>query len=192
MKVVMTGGGKSDNPSHFLGKWLFEMFDNTVQLSRTTGYDFKINYDEIVKEARTADLFINCACVEDYQIKLLDDVYGWVPNMLVIGSISGDFYQAINDPYSKVKHELKKRCKMIPLERKTIVTNLLHLTVTEVEDLQNNKEGITRNQLKEIIEFWLRNPVMSNVDLKFFIGEHFLTGEKLEKVNRVLEFYARS
>ena len=192
MKVVMTGGGNSDNPSHFLGKWLFEMFDNTVQLSRTTGYDFYSNYDDIVKEARTADLFINCACVDEYQIKLLDDIYGYIPNMLVVGSISGDFYQAINDPYSKIKFDLKKRCKMIPLERKTSVTNLLHLTVTEVEDVANNKEGINKNQLKELVEFWLRNPVMSNVDLKFFIGKHFLTGEKLEKVNRVLKFYANS
>jgi len=191
MKVVMTGGGTSENPSHFLGKWLFEMFEGTVQLSRTTGYDFTINYDEIIKEARSADLFINCACVEDYQIKLLEDVYGWVPNMLVIGSVSGDFYQAINDPYSKIKHELKDRCKMIPLEKKTDITNLLHLTITEVEDTSNSKEGISKNQLKDLIEFWLRNPVMSNIDLKFFIGKHFLTGEKLEKVNRVLEFYAR-
>jgi hypothetical protein len=192
MKVVMTGGGNSLNPSHFLGKWLFEMFDNTVQLSRTTGYDFNKNYDEIVKEARTADLFINCACVDDYQIKLLEDVYGYVPNMLVIGSISGDFYQAMDIPYAKIKHDLKKRCKMIPLEHKTSATNLLHLTVTEVEDLANNKEGINKNQLKDLIEFWLRNPIMANIDLKFFIGEHFLTGEKLEKVNRVLEFYAKN
>ena len=192
MKVVMTGGGTSNNSSHVLGKWLFEMFDNTVQLSRTTGYDFYKNYEDIVNEARTADLFINCACVDDFQIKLLEDVYDYVPNMLVVGSIAGDFHHILKDDYTVVKYNLKKRCKMLPLERKTNITNLLHLTLTEVEDVDNNKEGITKNQLKNVIEFWLKNPVMTNIDMKFFIGEHFLTGEKLEKVNRVLDFYAKN
>lgn len=192
MKVVMTGGGTSNNPSHVLGKWLHGMFDNVIQLSRSTGYDFNTHYDEIVKEACTADLFINCACVDDFQIKLLEDVYGWVPNMLVIGSVSGDFHQVLGDPYAQIKHNLKKRCKMIPLERKTNSTNLLHLNLTEVEDIADNKEGITYAQLKDVIDFWLLNPVMTNIDMKFFIGENFLTGEKLEKVNRVLDFYARS
>lgn len=192
MKVVITGGGNSLDTSHVLGKWFLEIFKDAVQLSRSTGYDFYTNYDSIVSEARKADLFINCSCVDDYQIKLLEDVYGHVPYMLVVGSISGDFHLALDNTYSKVKHQLKKRCKMIPLEKKDNSTNLLHLTITEVENEEIKKDGVTKDQLKELIEFWIKNPIMANVDLKFFISDDFLSEEKIAKVNKVLEFYAKN
>ena len=194
MRVVITGGSSSLRQGHALSTHISECFPDheIVLLNRSTGYDFYKNYEDIVHEARKADLFINCACVGNFQIKLLEDVYDYVPNMLVLGSISGDFHRVLNDEYAIVKFNLKKRCKLLPLERKTNKTNLLHITLTEVEELANNKEGITVSQLRNIIDFWLQNPVMTNIDIKFFIGEHFLTGEKLEKVNRVVEFYARN
>lgn len=192
MKVVITGGGHSLNESHVLGKWFVQMFDGSIQLSRSTGYDFYKNYNEIVEVAKTADLFINCSCIDNFQIKLLEDVYGHVPYMIVVGSVSGDFHKALNDNYAKIKYDLKNKCKMIPLEKKSNATNLLHLTITEVEDLRNQKDGVNKDQLKDLINYWLKNPIMSNIDLKFFIGEHFLSGEKLKKINRVLETYAGS
>jgi hypothetical protein len=189
MKVVMTGGNSTTpNTNLSLAKWVRESFDNVIHLSRSTGYDFYKNYHDIVKEARTAELFINYSCVDDFQIKLLEDVYDYVPNMLVFGSIAGDFPNVKNVEYSTIKHNLKNRCKLLPLERKTSNTNLLHLTLTSTEYAEIGKEGITKNQLTDIINFWLENPIISNIDIKIFLDEQFLTSKTFEKLSRELGF----
>ena len=82
MKVVITGSKKSCiKPGiHKMNHWLHEYFSqfDLVQISRATGYDFDTDYDKAVEVARTADIFVNSACVKDYQVKFLNDVYGHV------------------------------------------------------------------------------------------------------------------
>lgn len=199
-KVVITGSKNSSNSDHILGKWLHEYFTDNfelIQLSRATGYDFYKNYDEMVKIAKSADIFVNSACIDDFQIKMLEDVYGHVPYMLVLGSVTGDFYEPFlnskdwydhHSDYIRVKHILKKRCQMLPLEQLSSNTKLLHLTITEVENF-NDRRGITQQHLANVIEFWLLNPVISNIDFQFFTSEHFFSEYKMSKINTILNHY---
>lgn len=193
MKVVITGSGSSNEKGHVLGKWLLDCFpnDDVVSLSRVTGYDFYDNYDEIVSIAKTADLFINSSCIDNFQSKLLRDVYGYVPYMIVMGSIVGDLHPALNDDYSKIKAELKEECRLIPLRKQTSSTTLLHITITEVESVENGTEGIKQSNIENIIKFWFDNPVVSNIDCKFFIPSDPIRGrEKMNKIDKVLAYYA--
>jgi len=199
MKVVITGGRQSGiNPGiHVLNSWLHDYFKDfdLVQLSRETGYDFDKNYDECVEIARTADIFVNSACVKDYQIKFLEDVYGHVPYIICLGSIAGDFKDAPqsypNHPnYAEVKDKLKQRCKWIALERidDSLKTNLVHLNITETEDKNFNVVGLVKHDLYKILDFWIENPIMQNIDMKFYT-ESYHKEQKRNKVKKIVDYY---
>jgi|TARA_B100001094_G_scaffold40088_1_gene34685 hypothetical protein len=197
MKVVIIGGKESGIAPgiHNMNNWLHEYFAqyDLVQLSRVTGYDLDTKYDEIVEIARTADIFINSACVKDYQIKLLDDVYGHVPFLICLGSIAGDMYPAPqnypNHPnYPEVKHKLKERCKWIQLEKQDATTNLLHLNVTETEDHKYNVKGLQQPQLFKILDFWFDNPYIANMDLKFWT-ESYVKEYKQKKIKGIIDYF---
>jgi hypothetical protein len=198
-RVAITGGKESGiNPGiHVLNSWLHEYFKEKyeiIQLSRATGYDFYKNYDDIVNIGKTCDIFVNSACVEDFQIKLLEDLYDKVPNLICLGSVAGDFHEAPQSyenhvTYPQVKFNLMERCKFIPLERMSSKTNLLYLNITETEDLNYGVEGLQKNQLTKILDFWIENPYVKRIDLKFFIGEMFKTHGKRKKIDKVLAYY---
>lgn len=198
MRVVITGGRESGiNPGvHVLNSWLHDYFNEAhevIQLSRSTGYDLDEKYNEIVEIATTADIFVNSACVKDYQIKLLEDVYGKVPYLICLGSIAGDFCGAPqsypNHPnYPEVKHKLKERCKWIPLENQQAQTNLLHLNITETEDEKYNIKGLRKKELYNVLDFWLANPYVANIDLKFWT-ESYYKEHKQKKVQGILDWY---
>ncbi len=196
MKVVITGSKKSCiKPGiHKMNHWLHEYFSqfDLVQISRATGYDFDTDYDKAVEVARTADIFVNSACVKDYQVKFLNDVYGHVPTMICLGSIAGDMFGAPqkydNHPnYPEVKHELKERCKWIQLEKQDAKTNLLHLNITETKEVEWNTEGLDKDQLFNTLDFWLNNQYISNIGYKFW-SENY--GEqKLAKVKGIVDYF---
>ncbi len=192
MKVVITGSGSPNEKGHVLGKWLLNCFpnDEVISLSRVTGYDFYHNYDEIVSIAKTADLFINSSCVDNFQSKLLRDVYGYVPYMIVMGSIVGDLHPALNYDYSKIKAELKEECRLIPLRQQNSSTTLLHITPTTAESIEDGTEGIRQSDIANIIKFWFDNPAVSNIDCKFFIpADPIRDQEKITKINKILAYY---
>jgi methyl coenzyme M reductase subunit C-like uncharacterized protein (methanogenesis marker protein 7) len=197
MKIVITGGKKSiiKPGHHVMQEWLHDYFSKheVIQLSRETGYDLDKQYDEIVKIAQSADVFVNSACVKDYQIKLLEDVYSYVPYLICVGSIAGDFHEAPqkyenHSNYAEVKHRLKERCKWLPLETLDTKTKLLHLNITETVDPNYDVAGLKQIELNDILDFWFKNPIMSNIDFKFFTESYHYEGKK-EKIKKVVEYY---
>ena len=198
-RVAITGGMESCiNPGiHVMNSWLHNYFKEkyeVIQLSRATGYDFYKNYDDILNIGKTCDIFVNSACVADFQIKLLEDLYGHVPNLICLGSVAGEFHEAPqtykhHPTYPLVKFKLRERCKFIALETMSNKTNLLHLNITETEDLHYGVEGLQKNQLAHILDFWIENPYIRGMDLKFFIGKAFNEGTKKEKVAKILAYY---
>lgn len=199
MKVVITGGRDSGiKPGvHTMNSWLHDYFNEgneVIQLSRETGYDFDKDYDKCVEIARTADIFVNSACVNDYQIRFLNDVYGYVPYLLTIGSIAGEFLEVQqgydNHPnYVEVKNKLKQRCKWIQLEQMdNQTTKLLHLNITETCDPKYNVIGLEKTDLNKVLDFWFENPIMSNIDMRFFT-ESYHKEYKRNKVQRIIDHY---
>jgi len=194
MKVVITGSRISSTPGHVINGWMYDYFKKheVVQLSRSTGYDFNTDYDKALEIARSADVFVNSAAVNDCQIRFLNDLYGVVPKIISIGSIAGDFKDALDDFYPKMKYQLKQDNKLLPLKNLGVHSDLLHLTLTEVENKEENLKGLTYDHFSKILDFWFEIPMFTNIDLKYFINEEYHSTDKKEKIQRVLEYYANS
>ena len=99
MNVAITGSRKGIRHSgSYILNWLHDYFSdhNVTQLSRETGYDFNENFDDIVSEILKNDVFVNASCIDDYQVKLLNAVYGKVKHIICIGSIAGNLNKDVN------------------------------------------------------------------------------------------------
>lgn len=194
MRVVITGSPKSNVSSHVMNGWMYEYFKNheIVQLSRSSGYDFNNSYDRALEVATTADVFVNSAVVEDYQIKFLNDLYGKVPKIISLGSIAADFSNALEGFYPNMKQKLKLKNRLLPLQHMNNSTDLLHITITEVENIKESINGLNFQQLSKILDFWFENPFFINIDLKYFIDKGYQETFKVEKVQRVLKYYGHN
>lgn len=191
MRVGITGSKESNTSGHVMNGWMHDYFKDheIIQLSRSTGYDFNINYAEAVEVAKTVDIFVNSAAVGDCQVRFLNDLYGHVPKIITLGSVAGDFSEALPDFYPKMKHEVKLANKLLPLRHGNSFTKLLHLTITEVENLEKGIAGLTYEQLAKMLDFWLENPIFINIDLKYFNDVGYQTDTKNEKVKRIVDYY---
>ena len=190
MRVIITGSKKSNTPGHVMNGWMHEYFEGheIITISKSNGYDFYTDYDRILEVAKTADIFVNSAAVENFQIKFFQDLYGHVPKIISLGSIAADFSDALNDFYPKMKKELKTKHKFLPLTNLNVSSDILHITLTEVENIEEHIQGMTYNQLKRILDFWFENPFFTNIDLKYFT-ETYTDSDKLSKIQRVLAHY---
>jgi hypothetical protein len=190
MRIVITGSRQSNIPGHVINSWLHDYFagNDIITISRSHGYDFYNDYKKIINVAKTADVFVNSAAVDNFQVRFFQDLYGSVPKIISLGSIAGDFSDAIDDFYPKMKHRLKMAHKLTPLTDLTISSDILHLTLTEVENKEENISGMTYIQLKKVLDFWFENPFFSNIDLRFF-KEFYTDKDKKSKIERVLKYY---
>jgi len=170
MKVVITGHTSG------IGKYLFEQFQNSghkvLGLSRQNGYDLSVDFDRIVEQAQGCDLFINNTGVA--QLGLLEKLVDCVGHMVVMGSIAGDYHQLINNEYSLAKKQLQEKCKELTLRPNS---KILHLKISMLEDAVSSDNLISFKQVYDVIEFWILNPVFTNIDFDFK-----LTAYTLEKI----------
>ena len=183
MNVAITGSRKGIRHSgSYLLNWLHDYFADykVTQLSRETGYDFNKNFDAIVSEILKNDIFINASCIDDFQVRLLNAVYGKVKYIICIGSIAGDF--DTDEKYAKVKRALKQRCKMLPIETLNIYTNLFHMTISEVE---KDGKGMSQTEFSKVLDFWFENPTVANVDFKRYIESY--DDWKKDKIKRIVD-----
>lgn len=193
MKVAITGSPNSSlNPNHKINEWLYRYFCDyeVVQISRSTGYDFYENYDAALEKVQQCDLFVNSACVSDYQLHFLKDTYGKVKKIINIGSIAGDFYKAQqtynHENYPEVKYKLKKLCRILPLKSGPH-SDILHLNISEIE--HDEVKGITYDQIKNCLDFWFDNLYVQNMDIKPFADVDIMDTKKSNKIKTVLEIY---
>ena len=189
MNVAITGSRKGIRHSgSYILNWLHDYFTklskyqgyNVTQLSRETGYDFNENFDDIVNEILKNDVFVNASCIDDYQIKLLNAVYGKVKHIICIGSIAGDFNT--DEDYARVKRNLKQRCKMLPIETLNTYTNLFHMTISEVE---KDGKGMSQEEFNKVLDFWFENPTIANIDFKHYVESY--DDWKKEKIKRIVD-----
>jgi NAD(P)-dependent dehydrogenase (short-subunit alcohol dehydrogenase family) len=174
MKCVITGHTRG------IGKSLYEYFVfkgwKVIGFSTSTGHDIRECYDTILKEARTADLFVNNLCVDDYQIKFLHDLNGKIKRIINCGSIAGDYDDLLNINYSRVKKELKQLCKHYSLQGES---NILHLNITMAEDAKSTDYGIPYTDIVNAVDFWMDNPRVNNIEFDLLLTPY--TKEKIKQ-----------
>ena len=183
MNVAITGSRKGIRHSgSYILNWLHDYFSdhNVTQLSRETGYDFNENFDDIVSEILKNDGFVNASCIDDYQVKLLNAVYGKVKHIICIGSIAGNFN--VEEDYAKVKRSLKQRCQLLPIETLNTYTNLFHMTISEVE---KDGKGMSQEEFNKVLDFWFENPTIANIDFKHYVESY--DDWKIEKIRKIVD-----
>ena len=175
MRCVITGHSRK------IGKALAEYFEKNgwevIGLSNSNGYDVRTRYDEMVEIAKTADVFVNNLCVNDCQLKFLNDLNGKVDKIISCGSIAGDFDHHLNIEYSRVKKDLKILCKQMSLGYMNR-TKHLHLNISMAEDAKSTDYGLPYSDIVNAVDFWLANPRVNNIEFELILTPY--TTERIQ------------
>jgi len=174
MKCVITGHTRG------IGKSLYDYFVSkgweVVGFSNSTGHDVRTSYDVMLDEAKKADLFINNLCVDDCQIRFLNDLNGKVKKIINCGSIAGDYQHLLDIEYTRVKKELKQLSKDYSLLGKS---NILHLNITMAEDAKSTDYGIPFTDIVNAVDFWMSNPRVNNIEFDLLLTPY--TKERIKQ-----------
>jgi hypothetical protein len=177
MRCVITGHTRG------IGKALYDYFVKqgweVIGFSSSTGYDVREKYLDILEAAKTADLFVNNLCVGECQLMFLDDLVGKVDKIICSGSIAGDFDDVLNIEYSKVKKDLKARCKKYSLGYKN-KTKILHLNISMAEDAESTDYGLPFKDIVSAVDFWLDNPRINNIEFELVLTP--FTADKIKSI----------
>lgn len=177
MRCVITGHSRK------IGKALYNYFEQNgwevIGLSTANGYDVRTRYDDMLEIAKTADLFINNLCVDDCQIRFLNDLVTTVDKIICCGSIAGDFDDMLHIEYSRVKRELKSLCKKHSLGYLN-KTKILHLNISMAEDAKSTDYGIPYTDIVNAVDFWLQNPRVNNIEFELILTPYTTEKIKLE------------
>lgn len=149
-----------------------------IGLSRSTGYDVLHQYHEMLEIAKTADVFVNNMSRNNCQVEFLKDLVGHIPKIICSGSIAADYAHHLNDQYSREKLDLKNLCKKYSLTHQDH-TKILHLNISLTEDSIESDCGIPHQDIVNVIDFWLSNPRITNVDFELTLND--LTVNNLER-----------
>ena len=177
MKIVITGHTRG------LGKAFYEYFvkdpaNTVIGLSKSQGVDIQ-STDTIVKLVTGCDLFINNAYSGTAQNRLVKELNGLIPMMIVSGSQGGYFNNLIPTEYGRHKKDLSKLCHMLSLDKNS-TTKILHLDLSclegndvAIDDPNNLKcDSITAlNDIVNTVAFWIKTPSFNNVRFNFKITD---------------------
>ena len=166
MKIVITGHTRG------LGKAFYEYFvkdpaNTVIGLSKSQGVDIQ-STDTIVKLVTGCDLFINNAYSGTAQNRLVKELNGLIPMMIVSGSQGGYFNNLIPTEYGRHKKDLSKLCHMLSLDKNS-TTKILHL---DLSCLEGNDVAIDDpNNIVNTVAFWIKTPSFNNVRFNFKITD---------------------
>jgi hypothetical protein len=159
MKIMITGHTSG------LGKFLSDQFLNeghtVVGISRSTGVDLSTTVEGAIALAKDCDLVVLNSNAG--QLELLERL-SLQNQIIVMGSIAGQYDQLIQSEYSNKKKKLAERCKNLSLNP---TTKILHLTISMLEDAVSTDKGISFLSVYQTINSWLANPCYNNIDYEF-------------------------
>jgi len=159
MRIFITGHTSG------LGKYLFGQFikdgHEVIGASRLSGLDLEQDVSKVIPVAETCDIVI--LNTNAGQLPLLDALAGKT-NLVVMGSIAGQYDQLIQSDYSRKKKLLAERCRSLSLDPKV---TLLHLTISMLEDAVSTDTGIPFTDVYKVINDWINNSCYNNVDFEF-------------------------
>ena len=172
MEIVITGHTSG------IGKALYDHFinngDNVIGLSRTNGYDIEHDFDNVVTSIAGCNLFINNAYRDQQQLKLFNALKGKVDKIVCMGSISRLYPELIPTDYVTDKQELYNACRLHNLTPNSAPALHLDLSFIEHTNVEANDptsftsdNHITFAQIISAIDYWLLNPVITNMEFKW-------------------------
>lgn len=157
MRVIITGhtGG--------LGLAFFNYFTHSghdvVGVSRSNGYTLPDKFEEVVKLAETADLFINNLHLQTIQYEFLKRLYNKT-SIITCGSMAADYLTADIIQYATAK-------KLIELEHKKLKKNSPYpMLLLKMGFLENwtQYDSIPYQQIVSAVDFWIKNPRASLIE----------------------------
>ena len=189
MKVVITGH------TYGVGQALWEFFYQRAEvkgLSRSNGFDIDRDFDRVVEEIKGCDLFINNAYRDQQQTKLLMAVKDYVPNIVVMGSVSRFYPELIPTQYVHDKQELAEACRLISIDPNG--PNVLHLDLSFIENTQPDKNDpqafnsdwtISYDDIIGAVNFWLNNTSIRQMEFTWKLTPHVY--RELKRINPGLD-----
>jgi hypothetical protein len=177
MKCIITGHSSGVGQSlyeHFLSQgW------EVVGMSRSNGYNIVTDRDRIIQESIGCDLFINNASDGTAQLELLQSLCTKVPKIITLGSAGTDFGDIWNKQYNINKTELEQVCRLISLSPRDDISKLLLIKLSFAETTysreKTNRIGsdctVSYKEIANIIDFWLSNPKIRQVDFEVKLTE---------------------
>ena len=157
MRVIITGhtGG--------LGLAFFNYFTQSghdvVGVSRSNGYTLPEKFEEVVKLAETADIFINNLHLHTIQYEFLRQLYNKT-SIITCGSIAADYPIPEIIQYSAAK-------KLIEIEHKKLKKNSPYpMLLLKMGFLENwtQYSSIPYQQVVDAVNFWINNPRVSLIE----------------------------
>ena len=156
MKVAITGH------TNGLGKAIYNHFvslgHEVIGLSRSNGFSIPEKTDEIVKIAKSCDLFFNNAHVgttqSDFIKKLFRDTM-----IVTSGSMGADYWET-GDQYYIDKFNIEKTHKVC----KEFTKNSMLLLKMGYLENYTDRISISYIQIISAIDFWLQNPRISMIE----------------------------
>ena len=156
MNVVITGHTSG------LGKEIYNHFNSlghkVTGLSRSNGFSIPEKIDEIVKIAKSCDLFFNNAHVgtaqADFIKKLFQDTM-----IVTSGSMSADYWET-GDQYCIDKFYIEKSHKVC---KEFTKKSMLLIKMGYLENY-TDRISIPYSQVINAIDFWLQNPRISMIE----------------------------
>jgi len=172
MEIVITGHTAG------IGKALYDHFvnngDKVKGLSRSNGYDIEHNFAEVVDTVKGCDLFINNAYRDQQQLKLFNAVKDSVSKIVCMGSISRLYPELIPTDYVHDKQALYDACRLHNLTPNSCPVLHLDLAFIENTNVEANDptaftsdNHITFAQIISAVDYWLENPVITNIEFKW-------------------------
>lgn len=182
MKFAITGHTSG------LGKFLYDKLGENhtiIGLSRSNGFDITKDFTDIVEEIQRADCFINNACVEDYQIKLFNQVCDYIPYIVSMGSHGRKYPEILGKKYAENKQNLYE--SIDSYMQKKYKTDCLHLDIGFLKNKDDRENSVqstyytTYEEIYNTIVFWLSNPCFFNIEFYTKLDEKTL--EQIYKLN---------
>jgi NAD(P)-dependent dehydrogenase (short-subunit alcohol dehydrogenase family) len=159
MRILITGHTSG------LGKYLFGKYikegHQVFGASRLTGLDLTHDTKAAIELGLICDLVV--LNTNAGQSELLEALAGKT-KVVVMGSIAGQYDQLIQSEYSSRKKQLAERCKSLSLDP---TVQLLHMTISMLEDAVSTDKGITFVQVGKRIDDWTADPCYNNIDFEF-------------------------
>ena len=185
MRILITGHTSG------LGKYLFDKYieegHQVFGASRLTDLDLTQDTKAAVELGLLCDLVI--LNTNAGQAELLEALAGKT-KVVLMGSIAGQYDQLIQSGYSSRKKHLAERCKSLSLDP---TVQLLHMTISMLEDAVSTDKGITFVQVGKRIDDWTADPCYNNIDFEFKLSPFTIDqiknkfGATDESIQRILQ-----
>jgi hypothetical protein len=168
MKIAITGHTSG------IGKALYDYYsinNEVIGFSRSNGYNLPNSLQDVIRESKGCDLFINNCYADGVQTDLFKGLVDHVGKMVIMGSVARFYQDIILKKSAKDKQLLFDTVRLYCLNPNAIPC--LHLDISHLEQEQKDYNDDTKikgdicisyTEVINAIDFWLSNPNIKNIE----------------------------